>query len=73
MSPDNTKHCYVSPPNEYTTECIMILAKIGMIRHVNLINGVPSSDSETDHDVLKLVQHIPPTNPKHDHNMIPVE
>ena len=26
MSPDNTKYCYVSIPNEYTSECILIFS-----------------------------------------------
>ena len=73
MSPDNTKHCYISLPNEYTPEYILKLAEIGMIRHVNLIDGIPSGDFETDHDLLKSTRHIPPTNPTHDRNMSPVE
>ena len=36
ISHDNTEHFYVSLPNEYTPECMLTLAKIEMIRHINL-------------------------------------
>ena len=51
----------------------MILAKLGMTRHVNFINGAPLGDFETDNGFLKPPQHITPTNPTHDRNMSPVE
>lgn len=73
MSHDNMKHCYVSLPNELKSECILVLVKIGMIRHINLIDGIPSGKFETDHDFLKPTRHIPSTNPTHDCNTIPVE
>ena len=73
MSHDNTKHYYVSLPNKYTPEFIMVLAKIGMIRHVNIVNGVLLGGFETDHDFLKPTRYIPPKNPTHDRNTSPVE
>ena len=73
MSPDNTKHCSVSLLNKYIPECILILAKIGMIRYINLIDGILSGKFETDHGFLKPTRHIPPTNSTHDRNMSPVK
>ena len=73
ISPNNTKHYYICLPNKYTPECILKLAEIRIIKHVNLIEGVPSGNFETDHDFLKPTRHIPPTNPIDGHNMSPVE
>ena len=44
-----------------------------MIRHVNLIDGIPSGEFETDHDFLKPTRHMPTSNPTHDCNTSPVE
>ena len=73
MSPNNTKHCYISLHNVYTPECILKLAEIGMIKYVNLIDGDSSGDFETNHDLLKTMRHIPSINPTHDRKMSPVE
>ena len=70
VSPDNTSHCFMKLPVNYSKDCVDRLIKCGIAEPCQ-DNGSGVSFTSS-HPLFNPVKHIPPTNPTNDKNLSPV-
>ena len=72
LSPDNTKHCFLNLPTNFSNDCKNILQRIGLMEQLENNEFDYESENKFYHEFFKPKRHIPPTNPTLDPNMSPV-
>ena len=72
LSPDNTKHCFLNLPTNFSNDCKNILQRIGLMEQLENNEFDHESENKFHHEFFKPKRQIPPTNPTLDPDMLPV-
>jgi predicted GIY-YIG superfamily endonuclease len=73
ISNNNTKHTFKKLPNDYSSECINKLIKIGIASPICVNADGYEQPIQYNLPFFHPKRHVPPTNPSDDLNMSPVE